>query len=331
MNTYGKKPVSNDWLFYFYGMRILSFIFLCLAIAFNTYSQSPVAKRIILIGVDGMSPNGIQNAPTPYMDDLVKKGSSSFTAQAVLPSSSSPNWASMIMGAGPDLHGVTSNAWQPNKQTIALKCTGKQGNGKDSEMWPTFYGVLREQKTDAKIYCFHDWLGYGRLVEKGVCTKKKGTGLIPLIFGKGNDQAIRRGMRQVRKKNFDFLFIHLDHVDHAGHKYGHGTQEYFDAVAYADVLIGQVVEAVKAAGLEEETIIMVTADHGGINKGHGGNTPEEVTIPWIVYGAGIKANYTVTANINTYDTAVTLCMLYGLKPPECWIGKSIFEIIATGN
>lgn len=276
-----------------------------------------------------MSPNGIENAHTPNMDKLAKEGSYTFNAQAVLPSSSSPNWASMIMGAGPDLHGVTSNAWQPNKQTIQLKCTGKKGNGKDSEMWPTFYGVLREQQPNAKIYCFHDWLGYGRLVEDGVCNKKKGSGPIPLIFGKGNNQAIRRGTRQIRKKDFDFLFIHLDHVDHAGHKHGHGTQEYFDAVAYADVLIGKVVEEVKAAGIEDETVILVTADHGGINKGHGGNTPEEVTIPWIIKGPKIKSNHRINAEVNTYDTAVTLCLLFGIIPPDCWIGKPIAEILKT--
>lgn len=310
-------------------MRYLLTTLLCLTIAANCLAQVPGVKRVILIGVDGMSPNGVQNAPTPNMDYLVKKGSSSFTAQAVMPSSSSTNWASMVMGAGPDLHGVTSNAWQPNKQIIKLECTGKNGRGKDSKMWPTFYGELRQQKPNAKIFCFHDWLAYGRLVEKGVCNRNCGPSLIPLIRGKGNDQAVRRGIRQIKKKDFDFLFIHLDHVDHVGHKIGHGTPEYYDAVAYADVLIGKVIEAVRAAGLEDETIIMITADHGGIGKGHGGNTPEEMTIPWIVKGPGIKANHTVSTPVVTYDTALTLCKLFGLTPPDCWIGKPILDALVS--
>lgn len=290
------------------------------------FAQTTKTKRVILIGVDGMSPNGINNANTPNMDALVKEGSSTFIARAVLPTSSSPNWASMIMGAGPDLHGVTSNDWEPNKQTIKLKCTGKKGNGKDSKMWPTIYGVLREQKPNSKIYCFHDWWDYGRLLEPGVCNKKKGPGLYGLIFGKGNRIAINRAKRVVKKKDFDFIFVHLDHVDHAGHHDGHGTPQYYDAVAYADVLIGEVIQAVKDAGIEDETIIMVTADHGGIGKGHGGNTPEEVNIPWILKGPDISSGYTVNDEVNTYDTAHTLARIFGVEPPPCWIGKCIDEI-----
>ena len=35
----------------------------------------------------------------------------SIHARGVIPTVSSPNWASMIMGAGPEQHGITSNDW----------------------------------------------------------------------------------------------------------------------------------------------------------------------------------------------------------------------------
>lgn len=69
-------------------------------------------KHMVVIGVDGMSPNGIDKANTPNLDILIKSGAHSFKAQSVLPSSSSPNWASMIMGASPAEHGITSNDWE---------------------------------------------------------------------------------------------------------------------------------------------------------------------------------------------------------------------------
>lgn len=304
---------------YFFPLLVL------IGFAGNSFAQVPGVKHMILIGVDGMSPNGINNAPTPNMDALVKNGSHTFLAKAVLPTSSSPNWASMVMGAGPEQHGVTSNDWEPHKQTIELQCTGKKGNGKDSKMWPTFYGQLREQKPKSKIFCFHDWWDYGRLLEPGVCSRKRGPGLYGLIFQKGNKISINRAKRVIKKQDFDFIFVHLDHVDHAGHHDGHGTPQYYDAVAYADVLIGQVMDAVKKAGIEDETIIMVTADHGGIGHGHGGNTPEEVNTPWIIKGPGIKQGHTITGEVNTYDTAHTLSHIFGLQTPDCWIGKTITE------
>ena len=43
----------------------------------------------------------------PNLKNLMKEGSWSLKARSVLPSSSAVNWASMIMGAGPTLHGYT--------------------------------------------------------------------------------------------------------------------------------------------------------------------------------------------------------------------------------
>ncbi len=69
----------------------------------------PSVKHVLVIGIDGLSPDGILNARTPVLDSLMAHGSATMRARAVLPTSSSSNWASMIMGAGPEQHGITSN------------------------------------------------------------------------------------------------------------------------------------------------------------------------------------------------------------------------------
>ena len=48
--------------------------------------------------------------------------------------------ASMIMGAGPEQHGVTSNEWETNKFEIAPTVVGPGG------MFPTIFGLLRAQR-----------------------------------------------------------------------------------------------------------------------------------------------------------------------------------------
>ena len=83
----------------------------------------------------------------------------------------------------------------------------------------------------------------------------------------------------------------------------------------------------KASGELEHTIILITADHGGIGHGHGGNTPEEVNVPWILTGKGV-VNGELQVPIKTYDTAATLAYLLGIKAPECWDGKVITQAIA---
>ena len=75
----------------------------------------PGVEHLVIIGCDGMSPNGVQTAATPVMHRLMSEGAWSLHTRGVMPTVSSPNWASMIMGAGPEQHGVASNDWETNK------------------------------------------------------------------------------------------------------------------------------------------------------------------------------------------------------------------------
>ncbi len=87
-------------------MRYL--LYLILLLSLTSHAQ----KRVVVIGLDGLSPDGIQKAPTPVLDSLMKQGSYSMNAKAVYPSSSSPNWASMITGTSPAHHEIWSNDWK---------------------------------------------------------------------------------------------------------------------------------------------------------------------------------------------------------------------------
>jgi len=95
-----------------------------------------------------------------------------------------------------------------------------------------------------------------------------------------------------------------------------------------DARIGKIIDAVKKAGIADETIIMVTADHGGIDKGHGGKSLDEVQVPWIMSGPGIKKNTELKSTIITYDTAATLATILGLEQPQSWRGKAVNEAFA---
>ncbi len=289
-------------------------------------AQAPDVKHVIVIGIDGMSPDGVQKATTPTIDSILNVAAYTWKCEAVLPTSSSPNWASMIMGAGPDKHGVTSNAWQPHKQTMALECEGTQGNGKPSGMWPTIFGELRRQRPESKIACFNDWLAYNRLFEKGVVDRQRDANLLQAASHKGYKGITRMASNYFKRKKPDLMFIHLDHVDHAGHHDGHGTPAYYEAVRLADQMIKKIIDAVKASGVAEKTVILITADHGGIGHGHGGDTPEERFVPWILTGTGV-VNGELSVQVRTFDTAATLAYLLGIKAPDCWEGRPIIQAI----
>jgi predicted AlkP superfamily pyrophosphatase or phosphodiesterase len=294
-------------------LRFSFSLILSFALVNFSVAQRPSGiERVLIIGVDGLAPFGIEQAATPNLDSLMEVGAYSMQARAVMPSSSSPNWASMIMGASPAEHTVTSNAWELRDVADTILCNGEKG-----KHWPTIFRIAREQHPDANLACFYDWSGFGRLIEPGVATIRADT--------RGEDLTARAAAEYWIDNKPEFMFVHLDHVDHAGHSHEWGSEEYILAVEKADRLIGDIFRAVHQSGTVKSTLILVTSDHGGIGTRHGGDTHEERTIPWIAAGPGVRSGHAITQSIETYDTAATIAYALGLTPPECWIGQPVLE------
>lgn len=286
-----------------------------LALALPATFGTPI-NHVVVVGIDGLSPDGIEHAAAPHLKRLCREGAWTFHARAVMPTSSSPNWASMIMGAGPEQHGITSNEWELNKFEISPTVKGVDGR------FPSIFTVLRDQEPKSCSAVFHDWDGFGRLVAPGAASL--------LVDAGGPVDTVRKAIACIREKRPRLTFLQLDNVDHAGHEHGHGTAEYYAAVDVADQLAGELLAALDEAGMRGATLLVVTSDHGGKGKGHGGATMAEIEIPWIAAGPGVKAGYEITAPVNTFDTAATLASALGLKAPGCWIGRPVLSAFTAG-
>ena len=293
-------------------MRLLSILLIAAIISSISYAQH--IEHVIIIGVDGMSPDGIINAQTPNMDKLMKNGAYTMHARNVLPTSSSPNWASMIMGAGPEQHGITSNEWQPDNHVLPPVVETQPG------IFPTIFWLINQHDPKAEIGAIYHWADFGRLFEKSAVNKD-------LTF-KNENKTADEAASYILDKKPKFLFVHLDHVDGAGHKFGHGTERYYGGVTRADQLIGKIVSALEEAGISEKTLVIISADHGGKGTGHGGESLEEVEIPIILHGPGVKKKHEIEDAVNIYDIASTVAFVFGIEQPQAWIGrplKSAFE------
>jgi predicted AlkP superfamily pyrophosphatase or phosphodiesterase len=288
-------------------------------LAGNAFSATTPAadftSHVLIIGCDGFGSLGLTASNAPVLHRLMSEGSYTLHARGVMPTSSSPNWASMIMGAGPEQHGVTSNDWETNKFEIAPVAVGSGG------IFPTIFGTLREQRPKAFIACVHDWDGFGRLLEPRAMDLLENVKDSPLTA--------RRAAEVIRQYRPTFLFVHFDAVDHAGHEFGWKSVQYFQMVETVDGLIGGLLDALTDAGIRGKTVVIMTADHGGREKSHGGATMEEIEIPIIMAGPGIRRGHEIVSPVNTYDTAATVAALFGLKTPLAWIGKPISEAIES--
>jgi len=97
-----------------------------------------------------------------------------------------------------------------------------------------------------------------------------------------------------------------------------------------DEQIGKVLNALKNAGLEENTIIVFTSDHGDMNGAHKLTLKNVMfeecqRVPLIFAGKHIKANYAdkETLVCNGLDLLPTICDLAGIEYPKGLSGISL--------
>lgn len=206
------------------------------------------------------------------------------------------------MGAGPEQHGVTSNEWQRDKSEIEPLCKGPEG------IYPNVFGVLKAAKPKLHLAAIYDWDGFGRLFDRGAATHA--------VHVLKSEETTKAAVEYWTTKQPDFLFVHLDDVDHAGHEHGWESAKYFEEADRIDGLVGKLAEAAVGA------TVIVVSDHGGTGKRHGNANMNDLQIPLIVAGPGVKPG-ALRLGANIYDIAPTITAVFGVAAHECWIGRSL--------
>lgn len=292
------------------------FILLGIFFAMNTYNisaASPRAKHVILIGLDGWGAYSVSKAEMPNVKKLMDDGSYTLKKRSVLPSSSAVNWASMFMGAGPELHGYTE--WYSKTPELPSREVNKNG------IFPTVFSLLHESDPKAEIGCIYEWETIRCLVDTFALNYDK-----HVSEAESNPAAAAQyAADYIKKAHPNLLAVIIDNPDHVGHAAGHDTPEYYVVLKELDKYVGQIVNAVKEAGMLDETIFIVTADHGGINKGHGGKTMEEMETAFIISGKNIKKGHEITESMMQFDVASTIAHIFKLEQPQVWIGRPVLS------
>jgi hypothetical protein len=266
--------------------------------------------RVIVVGVDGLSVDGVSTARVPRLRELMARSAWTLEARGVLPTLSSPNWASAINGASPAQHGITSNGYLRHMVEFQPVCRTEDGK------FPTIFGLLRTAYPASRIAVFHDWDGFANLLEKDAPDV--------LRHVAGAAQTTAAAVAYWTANRPALMFLHLDNVDHAGHAHGWLSKEYYQAVEDADGYVGQVLDMVDALSARESTYILVTSDHGGTKHGHGKNSLAEIQIPWILAGPGVTPAQ-IAVPVNIFDTALTVAWIFHLDPSQCWIGRPVLS------
>jgi predicted AlkP superfamily pyrophosphatase or phosphodiesterase len=266
-----------------------------------------LAERVILFVVDGMRPDGMLQADAPTMRQMAASGAATCTARTVMPSITLPCHMSMFHGLPPEVHGVTTNAWEPFPDGQA----------------PGIIEVVRDARKQAAS--FYTWEQLRDLSRPGSLAYSH---FLDIYYPSSEniDLAIARlATDYLVSARPDFTFIYLGLTDEIGHRYGWMSAEYLQAIAVADQAMAHVFARLEAAGMAESTACLLTSDHGGHGHGHGDDCVEDMTIPWVLSGPGVKPGATLSSAVKIYDTAPTIAALLGLPIPKEWQGQPLVE------
>ena len=128
----------------------------------------------------------------------------------------------------------------------------------------------------------------------------------------------------------DFYVLYYDELDAAGHTFGWGSPQYYKTLEKIDACLGQLIGALKDAGLWDDTVLVVSSDHGGTSRGHGGFTIRELEAPYLLCGKGIKALGNMSApapyTMMQYDVAADLATLLGVPVPPHYEVNNVIDL-----
>lgn len=298
-------------------MNLKKLLFLCMI---PLYFSSTAQKRVVIIGLDGLSVEGFQKSKHPNLDALIKEGVLSLNTRSVMPSLTLPNWTSHLTSGGPEQHGVTSNKWRIDNQDFPPIEKDEQG------YYPSIFKILKEQIPNIKTAYYYNWDDLINSMNKQyldeVSFEKK--------YSYKDNYAKAFNFITENKLSPSLIFLYTVHIDLAGHSFKWMSPEYITAIEETDGEVGKLISNLKSKNLYYKTNFLLITDHGGTrDTGHGGLSIEEMEVPWAITGPGIIKGKPLTEPNSNTNTAMIISKLFGIKKtPKSWIGKvpqSIFK------
>ena len=265
-------------------------------------------KHVIFVGWDGYAGNTVEPANIPTLRKLMAEGAWTIHSRSILPSASACNWHSIFTCSASEQHGYIS--WNSDKPKFPASATMENG------LYPDIMYMLRKQNPSAEIGCIYDWNGIAFTADTNACNYAK---QIP------DAELADAAIKYIKEKKPTFLAVCFNSPDDKGHGIGWGSPEYYARVTELDAELQRILDAIKEAGILDDTVVLLSSDHGGLGKGHGGPTLSEMERPVFLWGKGVKRGYELKFPGAIYDTGATLAALLGIEPPACWIGRPLDE------
>ena len=246
------------------------------------------ARHLVFIGLDGWGGAYVSGANMPTVKRMMSGGASSLDFRCIMPSNSRPNWKALFSGTAPEDHNMDS--------------------------FPTIFSLIKDSKQNEESILFYEW-------NELLALYRDDTADIIKIFSDSESTGLIADYIKERKPLFTAIVY--NEPDHIGHDKRWGSAAYYAKLKELDGYIAVIEQAVKDAGIYNETVFVLSSDHGGTMWGHGLSSRRQRRIPLVIYGSMIKKGFVIPAGGSICDIAPTMAAILGLKVPDEWTGQFI--------
>lgn len=247
--------------------------------------------HVLVISIDGARPDGIEQAITPHIDALGERGAQAAIGQAqtIFPPVTLPAHASLLTGLDVNDHDIRHNSFRNQKVEH-----------------PTYLSVAAEGGYSVGLVTGKDKLWQLWEPEDA----------IQYAFAEAGDRSVVDEALIMLDDGVEVLFVHLPNIDFFGHSVGWMSETYIFEMRSTDIQVGRLLDWYAEAEVLDDTLVILTADHGGHDTRHGLAIPEDMNIPLYVAGPDIASGSVIDGDVTIMNVAATVINALGLGVPE---------------
>lgn len=238
--------------------------------------KGKIQKKVLVLGYDGFRRDGLQNVANQKhsaIKEIGKQGKLIWTYAGgeethLQATSTAPGWTSILTGEWADLHGVQENG-DIKPQAIPTFLTQAEQLGYSCAFVASWEGHFTSSYAmdiaQAKVQETN--IQYDQM-------QNDSETLAQILT-----YVTKTNQKKTKKLDPDVLFFIFEETDHVGHDSGFGNEnpEYQTACQNVDAWGYEIIQNIqqRVSYEQEDWLILITTDHGGIQYDHGGHSMEE--------------------------------------------------------
>lgn len=233
----------------------------------------PRARRVLVVGIDGVRLDTLARVPTPHLDTVAEAGFlAPVTIEESTPTMSGPCWATIVTGVRLTKHAVWSNDFSGHRLGV----------------FPDFTTRLARQD-GRRTYVAAAWEPLVTVADGGPMFRRP-TRLThhapaadtPQAWEDADEATVRDAVAVLTQEDPEASFVYLGAPDETAHHLGCG-RAYEGSIASADRRLGHLLTALRTrpSYADEAWTVLVVTDHGHRDEGGHGGAGEAERTAWL--------------------------------------------------